>query len=112
MVRLHFNKTGLGMMPLLRGFVCAAILRPRVRIPSTPYTLFQFVKLYGEKDENKQEGRDWPIFLISLDLTNKENTMLFVADSEAVESKLVKLETRSLSYKDFTAKVLSTLIGW
>ena len=40
------------------------ILRPRVRIPSTPSMLFQFVlKLLQEKNENKQKrGRDWPIF--------------------------------------------------
>ena len=33
------------------------ILRPRVRIPSTPSTLFQFVllKLYRENNENKQK---------------------------------------------------------
>ena len=35
----------------------STILRPRVRIPSTPYKFFQFVllKLNGEKDENKQK---------------------------------------------------------
>ena len=40
-------------------------LRPQVRIPSTPSTLFQFViDLWCEKDENKRKrGRDWPIFL-------------------------------------------------
>ena len=31
------------------------ILRPRARIPSTPSTLFQFVLLEWEKDENKQK---------------------------------------------------------
>ena len=33
------------------------ILRPQVRIPSTPSMLFQFVllKLYRENDENKQK---------------------------------------------------------
>ena len=35
--------------------------------------------------------------LTSLDLTNKENMLLF-ACSEAVEIKLVKLETRTRSY--------------
>ena len=41
------------------------ILQPRVRIPSTPSMLFQFVllKLYRENNENKQKrGLDWPIF--------------------------------------------------
>ena len=40
------------------------ILLPRVWIPSTPSTLFQFViDLWCEKDENKwKRGRDWPIF--------------------------------------------------
>ena len=42
-----------------------AILRPQVRIPSTPSTLFQFViDLWCEKDKNKRKrGRDLPIFL-------------------------------------------------
>ena len=40
------------------------ILRPWVRIPSTPSMLFQFViDLWCGKDENKRKrGRDWPIF--------------------------------------------------
>ena len=41
------------------------ILRPRVRIPSTPSMLFQFVllKLYRENNENKQkEAGIGPIF--------------------------------------------------
>ena len=41
---------------------------PQVWIPSTLSTLFQFefMKLQWEKDENKQRGRDWPIFKKSL----------------------------------------------
>ena len=31
------------------------ILRPRVRISSTPSTLFQLLKLYRENNENKQK---------------------------------------------------------
>ena len=33
------------------------ILRPRVRIPNTPFVRFKFVlkKLLGEKDKNKQK---------------------------------------------------------
>ena len=43
----------------------STLMSPRVQIPSTPSMLFQFVllKLYSEKDENKQKrDRDWPIF--------------------------------------------------
>ena len=40
------------------------ILRPRVRIPSTPSMLFQFViDFWCEKDKNKwKRGGDWPMF--------------------------------------------------
>ena len=41
------------------------ILRPRVRIPSTPSTLFSIcIEIVTRNNENKQKrGRDWPIFL-------------------------------------------------
>ena len=57
--------TKLGRLPQLCGFVCAYHpAAPGLNLKHTIYAFIQFVllKLYWEKDENKQKrDRDWPI---------------------------------------------------
>ena len=82
------------------------ILRPRVRIPSTPSMLFQFViDLWCKKDENKRKrGRDWPMFL-----RIKVSNSRWYKGKELEQSKLLTLTASCLVLK---INACSSTLSW